>query len=67
VVLAEDGLDMTGVTAVIVGDEPSGPRYEHALGMAFVALCYNVNQQEYQVNALIDVMERVQKLLGNEG
>jgi galactokinase len=61
-VLSDDGLEFPGVTAVIIGDEPSGPRYEHALGMAFAAMCYEYHQQECDVNILLDVMERVQKL-----
>ena len=61
-VLSED-FDLSGVTVVMLGDEPPGPRYEHALGMAFVAMCYSVNQKEYQLDTLIDVMEQVQKQL----
>lgn len=60
-ILSEDGLDIPGGTMVIVGDEPSGPRYEHALGMAFAALCYAYHQQAYDVDLLLDIMERVQK------
>jgi hypothetical protein len=61
-VLSED-FDLSGLTAVIIGDEPLGPRYEHALGMAFAALYYSVHQHEYRLDTLIDVMERVQKQL----
>ena len=60
-VLSDDGLELPGVTAVILGDEPSGPRYEHALGMAFAAMWYEYHQQPCDVDALLDVMERVQK------
>lgn len=60
-VLSDDGLELPGVTAVILGDEPSGPRYEHALGMAFAAMWYAHHQQECAVDTLLDVMERVQK------
>ena len=60
-----EGFDLSGVTVVMLGDEPAGPRYEHALGMAFVAMWYSVHQKEYQLDTLIDVMEQVQKQLGS--
>jgi len=61
VILSDDGLSLPGGTVLIIGDEPSGPRYEHALGMAFAALWYESQQQPCDVNRLLDVMERVQK------
>lgn len=60
-VLSEDGIDLPGAKVVIVGDEPAGPRYEHALGMAFVALWYAYHELPYAVDDLLDIMERVQK------
>lgn len=59
--LAQDDVLLPGGTIVLVGDEPSGPRYEHALGMATAALCYEHNGHEYDVQDLLNVMERVQK------
>ncbi|MDQ7026209.1 MAG: hypothetical protein Q9P01_09345 [Anaerolineae bacterium] len=61
-VLSDEGLDLCGATAVIIGDEPAGPRYEHALGMAFAAMWYDYLQQDYSLDTLIDVLEHVQKL-----
>lgn len=60
-VLSDDEIELPGITAIIIGDEPSGPRYEHALGMAFVAMWYDYHQLEYDVDTLLDVLERVQK------
>jgi hypothetical protein len=59
--LSDVGLALPGVTAVFIGDEPAGPRYEHALGMAFAAMWYDYYKHEYDVSALLDVLERVQK------
>lgn len=55
------GLEMDGATLVIVGDEPIGPRYEHALGMAFAAFWHQVNDKAYNTQALIDIMDEVQR------
>jgi galactokinase len=62
VTLADEGaLALPGVLAVIAGDEPAGPRYEYALGMAFAALWYAVNGQTCDENCLIRLLTRVQK------
>lgn len=60
-ILDRQGLEMSGAMIVIAGDEPAGPRYDHALGMAFVALWYQVNQQEYTTQTLIDIMDTVRR------
>lgn len=60
-ILDRQGLDMPGAIIVIAGDEPAGPRYDHALGMAFVALWYQVNEQAYTTQTLIDIMDSVRR------
>ncbi len=60
-ILDRRGLEMNGATIVIAGDEPSGPRYNHALGMAFVAFWYQVNEKAYTTQSLMDIMDTVQK------
>ena len=60
-ILDRQGLDMPGASIVIAGDEPAGPRYDHALGMAFVALWYQVNEQDYTTQSLIDIMDTVRR------
>jgi len=59
--LARTDLELDGAVVVIAGDEPPGPRYEHALGMAFAALWYDVNQHPYTTADLISLMENIQK------
>ncbi|MGB7337394.1 MAG: hypothetical protein WBC91_00765 [Phototrophicaceae bacterium] len=58
-ILDRDGFDMAGATLVIAGDEPAGPRYHHALGIAFVAFWYQINDKPYTSQTLIDLMEKV--------
>jgi len=60
-VLSDEGLAVPGVKVILLGDEPPGPRYEHALGMGFAALWYVYNQQTCDLNCLMDLMERVRK------
>ena len=60
-ILDRQGLEMEGATIVIAGDEPNGPRYNHALGMAFVAFWYQVNEKVYTTQLLMDIMDSVQK------
>ncbi len=60
-ILDRQGLDMPGASIVIAGDEPAGPRYDHALGMAFAALWYQVNEQDYTTQSLIDIMDTVRR------
>ncbi|MEO1288385.1 MAG: hypothetical protein AAFV93_11500 [Chloroflexota bacterium] len=59
--LDREGLEMSGANIVIVGDEPLGPRYEHALGLAFVALWHQINEQEYNEKDLISMMDMVRR------
>ena len=49
------------ISAIILGDEPPGPRYEHAIGMAFIAIFYAIEEKEYDAQTLLSIMERVQK------
>lgn len=60
-ILSRDDLDMPGGTIVIAGDEPPGPRYHHALGMAFVALWYQINEKSYSSQDLIEIMDTVRR------
>lgn len=59
--LCERGLSLPGGTILIMGDEPAGPRYEHALGMGFASLWYAYHQREVTVQELLDIVEHVQK------
>jgi hypothetical protein len=60
VILGEDKIDVPGFTAVITGDEPSGPRYEYACGMAVAALSLELTGHPYDSTRLLNLMDRVQ-------
>lgn len=59
--LSTTDLNLPGVQVVIIGDEPHGPRYNYALGMAFAALFYHLNQADFDAKQLLTLMEQVQK------
>lgn len=50
-----------GMLLVIAGDEPAGPRYDHALGMAFAAVCYLREGHAATGAALIELVEQVRR------
>ncbi len=56
-----DVLEMPGIDAVVCGNEPPGPRYDHALGILFAALWYEVNAIPCQPRELLDITERVRR------
>lgn len=60
-VLSSEGFDMVGCNVLILGDEPAGPRYEHALGMGFAALILRHNKQDYDSKRLLQIMEQAHK------
>ena len=59
--LSDAGLDVDGVSAVIVGEESRGPRYDYALGMTIAALVYTVNDQPFDTDDLLEIMDKVRK------
>jgi galactokinase len=61
VMLCHKGLDSSGADAVIVGEEPSGPRYHHALGMAIAAFLHEVNGKPYDADSLLGFVEQVRR------
>jgi galactokinase len=60
-ILERSGLNIQGAQIVMSGDEPAGPRYEYALGMAFIALWHEVNEKIYITQNLLDIMEEVKR------
>lgn len=60
-ILDRMGLAMDGATIVIAGDEPPGPRFNHALGMAFVAFWFQVNEKDYTTDDLIEIMDTIRR------
>jgi galactokinase len=61
VMLCHNGLDSTGADAIIVGEEPAGPRYHHALGMAVAALLYELHAKPYTAESLMGIVEQVRR------
>ncbi|MCU0513445.1 MAG: hypothetical protein MUE40_12860 [Anaerolineae bacterium] len=59
--LLADGLPVPLITALIVGDEPAGPRYEHSLGLALLALWHTAAGQPVSESHLLLLMERVER------
>lgn len=57
--LLEEAVPPTGGQFVIVGDEPAGPRYDHALGMAFASLCDIMNGKTRSLRQLLELLEGV--------
>lgn len=60
-VLERRGLELGGAIMVIAGDEPVGPRYDHALGMTFAAFWYTINDQDYDTATLMTLMDEVRQ------
>ncbi len=50
-----------GIEAIVAGEEPSGPRYDYALAMAFAALWYEIGGHDYDTDTLIEVVDRVHR------
>ena len=59
--LDQQNMDIPGLCVAIAGNEPQGPRYQYALGMAFAALVYHLNQQFCTDQTLLDLVERVRR------
>lgn len=61
VALSHNGLDSTGLDAIIVGEEPAGPRYHYGLGMAVAALLHELHTRPYSAEDLIGMVEQVRR------
>lgn len=53
--------ESSGLQVVVVGTEPPGPRYEHAVGMAVATLWHHIHQKPHTVDALLELVERVRR------
>lgn len=56
-----DVAEMPGIDVVICGDEPAGPRYDHALGILFAALWHEVNRETCDPADLLEIAERARR------
>ena len=59
--LAQDGLDLSGLNMVVMGNEPPGPRFDYGSGMAFAALWHDIYQLDYTIDTLIDIVDRTRR------
>lgn len=59
--LSHTGLDLTGLTAVVSGDEPQGPRYEYGIGLAAAALYHTLHQRPLTADKLIELIDHVRR------
>jgi galactokinase len=61
VTLENAGFDLTGLVAVIGGEESLGTRYDYSLGMTVAALFHKVNDQPYTMAVLLEITDRVRR------
>ncbi|MBC8098632.1 MAG: hypothetical protein H7Y11_04260 [Armatimonadetes bacterium] len=62
VLMSEAGLIVPGVMVVSSSEDTSfGPRHDHALGMAFAALWYDLCQQPYTPEQVFDWAEKARR------
>ena len=59
--LGDDGLSIPSFHALVLGDEPSGPRYDFGMGVVFAAFCHHLAGAEASEDMLVDVVERVRR------
>lgn len=59
--LGDAGLSIPGFHAVVLGDEPSGPRYDFGMGVVFAAFCHHLAGKAVTTEALVEVVERVRR------
>lgn len=59
--LADAGLSLPGGDIALAGEEPSGPRYVYALGIATAALVCEMAGAPYDAERLTEWVERVRR------
>ncbi len=59
--LAMEDTDLPGLNAALCGNEPPGPRYEYAVGLAFAALLHELSERPYTAARLIEIIDRVHR------
>lgn len=61
VALCDSDMEMSGFQAVVVGAEPTGPRYEYAIGMTVAELCCQMAEEHCLPAHLLELLERVRR------
>ncbi|MDX2161031.1 MAG: hypothetical protein SF162_06870 [bacterium] len=59
--MSESDLILPGLYAVVSGDEPPGPRYEHTLGVLFAAVIHTLHDQPFTHARLIDITDKARR------
>lgn len=59
--LNDNGTDIPGFQAVLLGDEPQGPRYDFGLGLVTAAFCHELVGAAYTAEQLVNFVERVRR------
>jgi hypothetical protein len=60
-VMADAGYVLSGGDIALAGEEPAGPRYAYALGIATAALVCEVLGEPYDAERLTELVERVRR------
>ena len=60
--ICEDlGLNLSGLNAVVGGDEPTGPRYDYTLGVLIAALMHHTADQAIPNSRLIELVDKARR------
>ncbi len=59
------GAEIEALNVVLLVDEPAGPRFDYALGMAVAALWHEVSGRSYTPATLIDLVDRTRREYAN--
>ncbi len=59
--LGDSGVDVPGFRALLLGNEPEGPRYDFAAGLVVAAFCYILADQPHTPDALTQIVDRVRR------
>lgn len=59
--LGAEGMDVNGVCAVVVGEEPTGPRYDYGFALTVAALWHELTETDYTADSLLDVVDQVRR------
>jgi hypothetical protein len=56
-----DSLDVIGLNMVVMASEPPGPQYDYGVGIAFAVLWYEVWEQPYTMDRLLEIVDKARR------
>lgn len=62
--LCADGLDVTGFSAVLLGEKAAGPRFDYGLGTAVAAFIHALHGRGYTQTTLVALIDSVRRGMG---